>query len=127
MKRSKRVQKNNKRPKVSEMIMKVADDFIGMGKTLEDRRNYLHSACTAWNIACYSGSKREELLERSIKVFKDINNSTEDECRKHEENIRILMQQKDKYYPDVKVQILEAQINVVNGQEHVNIASTKMS
>jgi len=37
--------------KISEMIQEFAGDFIRLGKTPEDKQNYLNGACVAWNIA----------------------------------------------------------------------------
>jgi len=114
-----------KRPKLSEMILKFAGDYINMGETTADRENYLRSAVTAWNIAYFSGSKREELIKTCIKDFKEINNATKEQCRKFEANIRLLIKQKDKHCPDVKVQILDAQINIVDGKERITVASVR--
>ena len=50
MDRNKTAQATGK-PKISQSVLAFAGDFIGMGKTLAERRNRLTAASNAWNIA----------------------------------------------------------------------------
>ncbi len=50
-----------------------------MGETVEEKENYLRSACSAWNIACISGKKRENDLKHYIETHKRINRADQEE------------------------------------------------
>ena len=52
--------------KISAMVLKVAEGYIDMGVTREEKENYLRSACTAWNIACLPSLKRESAIQQYI-------------------------------------------------------------
>jgi hypothetical protein len=47
------------------------------------------------------------------------------ELRDTEENIRLLIKQKEKLYPKIEVQILGAQIQNINGKDIVTVASIR--
>ena len=117
-------QKKPVKGKISAMILKVAEGFIDMGETLEERKNLLQLACSAWNIACFESPKRYEYIERYIDKFREVNNPPEEVCRDLREDMLKLMEQKDKLYPKSNVQILHSDISVVDGKEHVVVLST---
>jgi hypothetical protein len=112
-----------KKHKISEMILKVAEEYINMGETTEDRENYLRSACSAWNIACLPLVQREQTIKKYSDQFQKINKSTNAACRDIEENMRKLINQKDKLYPDVNIQIINSRIDIIDGKEHVMVAT----
>ena len=117
-------QKKPVRGKISAMILKVAEGFFDMGETLEERKNLLQLACSAWNIACFESPKRYEYIERYIDKFREVNNPPEEVCRDLREDMLKLMEQEDKLYPKSNVQILHSDISVVEGKEHVVVLST---
>ena len=41
------------------------------------------------------------------------------------ENIQLLIDRKDKFYPDVSIQITHATIETINNKDHVTVASVK--
>lgn len=41
-------------------------------------------------------------------------------------NIKLLIRQKDELYPDVNIQIVNAIIHEIDGQNHITVASAKM-
>jgi hypothetical protein len=86
--------------------LKVAEGYIDMGETREEKKNYLRSACSAWNIACLSPFKRESAIKQYIEQCPKINNSDPADCKALEEDLRLLIKQKDRLYPDVNVQIV---------------------
>jgi len=55
--------------KVSAMILKVAAGYIDMGETVEEKGNYLRSACSAWNIACLPTLKREQVIKQYVEEY----------------------------------------------------------
>jgi len=59
-----RLRKSSGKPKISEMVLKVAAGYIDLGETTEQRENYLRSACSAWNIACVSAPNREHAIKQ---------------------------------------------------------------
>lgn len=113
--------------KVSAMILKVAEGFIDMGETVEEKENYLRSACSAWNIACMSAKKRKNDIKRYIKTYKKINRANEEDCKSLKENMIKLIKRKDELYPDVNnIQVVDSKIERINGQDHVIVASIKI-
>ena len=89
----KKKRKSSERQKISAMVLKVAEGYIDMGETREERENYFRSACTAWNIACLPGLKRESAIQQYIEQCREINNSDPEECKALEEDIRLLIKQ----------------------------------
>jgi hypothetical protein len=40
-----------------------------------------------------------------------------------EENLSLLIKQKDKFYPDVRIQIVDVHIKEINGKNHITVTS----
>jgi hypothetical protein len=112
--------------KISAMVLKVAEGYIDMGETGEERENYLRSACSAWNIACLPRVKREHAIKQYVEQYQKINKADESDCKAIEEDLRLLIKQKDRLYPDVNVQIIDSRIENINGKDHVTVASVKI-
>jgi hypothetical protein len=120
--------RKTKPEKVSAMILKVAEGYIDMGETVEEKENYLRSACSAWNIACMSGKKRENDLKRYIENYEKINEADEDECNSLKEDMKKLIKRKDELYPGVNnIHVVDSKIERINGKDHVTIASMKIN
>ena len=117
-------QKKPVKEKISAMILKVAEGLFDMGETLEERKNFLIVACTAWNIACFASPKRHEYLDRYIDKFRETNNPPEEVCRDLRDDMLLLMEQKDKLYPKISVRILHSDISVEDGKEQLVVLST---
>ena len=117
--------KSSRKPKISEMLLKVAAGYIDLGENLEQRENYLRSACSAWNIACLPQPKRETAIKKYLEQFQKINQADHSDCRGFEEDIRRLINQKDKLYPDVDVPIIGSRIETINGREHYIVFSAR--
>ena len=109
------------------MVLKVAEGYIDLGETTEERENYLRSACSAWNIVCLPTLKRESAIERYVEEYKKINKADATDCKALEENLRILIEQKDRLYPDVNVQIVGSRIENINGRNHVIVVSARIN
>jgi hypothetical protein len=113
-----------KRQKYSEMVLNVAWDFISGGGTPEERQNRLTSACTAWNYACVPVDVRTKLLDEWVAGYRKWNPGAEgDECRGVREVMERLIQRKPEKYPHVVRQILSCELKVVDGRDHVFVAT----
>ncbi len=127
MKMKNKMRKSCVKQKISAMVLKVAEGYIDIGETTEERGNYLRSACSAWNIACLPPLKREPAIKQYIEQYQKINKADDADCRALEEDLRLLIKQKDKLYPDVNVQIVGSRIENINGRDHVTVASVKIN
>jgi len=118
--------KSVQKPKYSEMLLEVADGYIQMGKTVADRANLLRSAITAWNIGCQPESSREESIQSYLIQYKLSNpkNSKSDNAS-FEDNIRKLVAQKERLYPNVTKQILGSKIDCINGKDYIAVQFTR--
>ncbi|ODS31808.1 MAG: hypothetical protein SCARUB_03056 [Candidatus Scalindua rubra] len=109
------------------MLLKVAGNFIGMGEGIDDKQEYLNCAVSAWNIACTKGNDRKQGIKEYMNEYKKMNPTfTKEDFKDEEENIRLLIQQKDKLYPDVNIQIANATIQEIEGKNHVTVASIRI-
>lgn len=107
--------------------MEVAQGYIDMGETREERENYLRSACSAWNIACLPPLKRESAIKQYIEQYRRINKADPADCKALEENLRQLIKQKDRLYPDVDVQIVNSRIDNIDGRDHAIVVTAKLT
>jgi CRISPR/Cas system-associated endonuclease/helicase Cas3 len=119
--------KSSTQQKISAMVLKVAEGYIDMEETTEEKENYLRSACSAWNIACLPHPERQSAIKRYVEQYQKINKADEADCRALEEDLRLLIKQKDRLYPDVKVQIVNSRIDNIGGKDHVTVASVKIN
>jgi len=126
MKMKKKMRKSLDKEKISAMVLKVAKGYIDMGESTEEKENYLRSACSAWNIACLPPFKREPAVKQYVEQYQKINKADKEDCIALEENIRLLIKQKDRLYPDVNVQIVDSRIENISGKDHVIVASVKI-
>ena len=108
------------------MVLKVAEGYIDMGETREEKEDYLRSACSAWNIACLPPSNRESSIKQYIEQYRKINQADLAECKALEEDLRLLIKQKDSLYPDVHVQIINSRIHNIDGREHAIVVTATM-
>ena len=67
-----------KKRKISEMIQEFAGDFIRLGKTPEEKQNYLNGACVAWNIASAPPERRKKLVDHFLAEYKRHNPNTDE-------------------------------------------------
>ncbi len=113
--------------KMSELLLNVAGDFINMGEDLEDKQEYLNCAVSSWNIACLNKKDRRKTIKKYIKEYARLNPGfTKKDCEAEEENIELLIQQKDKLYPEINKQIAGATIQEIEGKIHVTVASMRI-
>ena len=110
--------------KASEMILNVAVGLIAMGDTLEEKQNYLNTACTAWNLSLLPENKRDEAIDNCIQEFRKYNvNVNDEECEDLKENYRIIINHKIRAYPNSKKHMAGANVEFVNGEYKINVMS----
>ncbi len=127
MKMKNKLRKSSEKQKISAMVLRVAEGYIDLGETTQERENYLRSACSAWNIACSPPLEREPAIKQYVEQYQKINKADKADCRALEEDLRLLIKQKDKLYPDVDVQIVGSRIENINGRDHMTVASAKIN
>jgi len=116
--------KKSKRKKISEMVLDFAGDYIAMGEDIEDKQQYLNSAVSAWNIACLDEKERKRSIKNYMAQYRKLNpTQSKRDFRDAEKDLRLLITQKQKLYPEVWVQIVDAHINEINGKNHVTVAT----
>lgn len=110
--------------KISELLLHVARGFINMSKTIEEKQEQLNCAVSAWNIACLNKENRNSAIKKYMDEYKKLNPAfTENDFKDAEENLQLLIKQKNKLYPDLHKQIINAVIRDVDGKNHVTVAS----
>ena len=106
------------------MVLGFAGDYIAMGEDIEDKQQYLNSAVSAWNIACLDEKDRKRSIKKYMAEYRKLNpTQSKQDFRDVEEDLRLLIKQKEKLYPAIRVQIVDAHIKEVNGKNHVTVAS----
>ena len=106
------------------MVLDFAGDFIAMGEDIEEKQQYLNSAVSAWNIACLDEKSRERSIKKYMAEYRKLNpTQSKRDFRDVEEDFRLLITQKEKLYPEIRIQIVGARIQEINGKNHVTVAS----
>jgi hypothetical protein len=119
--------KKSKRKKISEMVLDFAGDYIALGEDIEEKQQYLNSAVSAWNIACLDEKAGKRSIKKYMTEYRKLNPTrNKRDFVDIEENLRLLIAQKEKLYPEVRIQIVDAQIQEINGKNHVTVASLNM-
>ena len=95
--------------KISQMIIDFASDYIDLGETIENKQAYLNVACIAWNLAVLPADQRQTALNDFLAQYKILNNYETDAGHvKHD--MELLIQQKMKLFPHIKMSIVQATI-----------------
>ena len=112
------------KPKVSEMVLDFAGDYIAMGEDIEEKQELLNGAVSAWNIACLDEKARKRAIKRYMAEYRKLNPAhSKQDFRDAEEDLRLLIEQKERLYPEVRIQIVDAHIQEIDGRVHVNVMS----
>ncbi|MBU0999717.1 hypothetical protein KKG24_05490 [Patescibacteria group bacterium] len=118
----------SKRKKISEMVLDFAGDYIAMGEDIEEKQQYLNSAVSAWNIACLDEKARKRSIKKYMSEYRKLNpTQSKQDFRDVEEDLRLLIKQKEKLYPEDRVQIVTANIQEINRKIHVTVASLNIN
>ena len=106
------------------MVIGFAGDYIAMGKDIEEKQQYLNAAISAWNIACLDEKKRKSSIKKYMAEYRKLNPMhIKQDFRDVEETIRLIIKQKEKLYPEVQIQIVNAHIQEIDGKNNVNVMS----
>jgi len=117
----------SQKKKISEMISDFAGDYISLGDDIQEMQQYLHAAVSAWNTACLNKRDRVRLIKSYMQNYRKMNPDQNKKVYKGvEDDLRLLIRQKIKLYPDVDVQVLDAQIEKVDGKMHIQVASMNL-
>jgi hypothetical protein len=109
----------------SQMLLKVGEELIQMGRDTIEKENYLRSVCTAWNIACLDPLYYEKFIYDTVLKFRAINNANNEDTKIYEENIRKLIERKNQIFPKTKIQILNAVLTEENGKLTIKTTTRK--
>jgi hypothetical protein len=108
------------------MVTGFAGDHIALGEDIEWKQEYLNGAVSAWNIACLDEKDRERAIRKYMAEYWKLNPKlSKQNFRDAEDDLRLLIEQKGKLYPHVKVQIVSAHIQEIDGKNHVTVMSLR--
>ena len=118
--------KKKPKNKISELIMGYAGDYILQGPDEFEKQQRLNTAVSAWNIACLDKIEREKGIKKYLKEYKKLNPEfNKKDLKEIQTDIKLLIELKIQKYPDVKVQVFDAQLVEKNGKAYVTVASLK--
>jgi hypothetical protein len=119
--------KSKKEKKVSEMLMDCASDFIMLGENEFDKQQRLYTAASAWNFACVNKENRKRQIQKYLKNFQKMNpGCTEEDVKNVKDILNNIISEKIRLYPDVKIQLFDAEVKDQGGKTYVKAASKKM-
>jgi hypothetical protein len=107
--------------KISAMIFEFASNYIHLGETIEEKQNYLNAACIAWNISILPPNAKQKALSDFLKQYHLQN--PEYSVADIQQDIEILMKEKTRLFPDVKIPIVSAIIQKDNETYKILAAS----
>ena len=106
------------------MVLGFAGDYVAMGENIEEKQEYLNGAVSAWNIACLDEKDRKRAIKKYMKEYRKLNPThSKQDLRDVEEDLRLLIKQKENLYPEVRVQIVNAHIQEIDGKDHMTVMS----
>ena len=114
------------KPKMSAMLLAVAEEFIALGHDTSDKQQRLFGAVSAWNIACLAPAAREPALQQFLAGYRDLDpGQTPQDIAAVEHDMRELIRKKLQTYPKVRTQIVDAQLQERDGRLHVLVAAVR--
>jgi len=124
MNKQSRKRKSSKKKKVSKMLLDIAKEYIVLGEDTEEKQELLNGAASAWNIACLDEKERKRAIKNYMKEYRKLNPThSKEDLDDVEEDLRILIKQKDELYPEVRIQIAGVNIEEKGGKDHVSVLS----
>ena len=120
------VRASNSATKMSALIAEYASDYINLGKTTEERQNFLNGACTAWNIANLADHLRDTALQQIAQTYKKVNPGIADaDVENYLHDMKILIQKKLRMFPHIRKTLLSASIEPIDDTHYwVRVFST---
>ena len=104
--------------KVSEMMIDVSGDLFQIVESREEMQAHVDLVATAWNIALCSQTERKANLKTFLKKQSKYAPNIE-ALKGLEWEMRRIMKQKDKLYPDVNKKIVVAEVVVTGVGEYI--------
>ena len=105
----------------------MAADFLGVGKTIEQKQNRLNAACSAWNMACGSPEVRQRQLDRYREGYLRSNPETfPADLAKSIKDMEALIASKLKMFPDDHRQIVSARAVMVGNAYRIDVTSATL-
>jgi len=106
------------------MIMDYAGNFILEGEDEFEKQQRLNTAASAWNFACLSDNEIKLNIKKYLKECKKLNPEyNKKDLMEIKSIIKDLIVEKIKMYPDIKIQIFNAQLKEENGKAYITVAS----
>jgi hypothetical protein len=113
---------------MSEMISEMAADFLGVGKTIEQKQNRLNAACSAWNMACGSPEVRQQQLDQYREGYLHSNPETSPaDLAKIIKDMESLIARKLKMFPDDQRLIVSARVVMVGNAYRIEVTSATLA
>jgi hypothetical protein len=112
--------------KMSEMISEIAANFIGFGRTPEEKDARLTAACSAWNMACMSPELRRQQLDQYVEGYRQFNPATSPhDLANIRRDMESLIERKLQMFPDDLRQIVSANVVMVGKDYRIEVASAR--
>lgn len=109
------------------MVWEFAGEYIRLGNTLEEKQNYLNSACSAWNIACNPPEVRNKSLDQYFESFRLYNKGASDEdVSDIRSNMEKLVENKLLLFPTINKKIVDARITHEAGKDNIVVISARV-
>jgi hypothetical protein len=113
--------------KLSEIILEMAEAFIGVGNTPDEKQSRLTAACSAWNMACSSPEVRHWLLEQYVEGYQRFNSATSpSDLASIRSDMESLMGRKLEMFPDDQRQIVSAKVVMVGADCRIEVAAANV-
>ena len=98
-----------------------------MGDTLEEKQNYLNSACSAWNMACNPPEVHNKQLDQYLESFRSYNaDASEEVISNVRSDMDKLIENKLRLFPSINKQVVDAQITHEAGKDNIVIISARV-
>ena len=110
--------------KISQMIIDFASDYIHLGKTNEEKQNYLNAACVAWNISILPKNIRKKALSDFLATYKK--NNPYKNINDIKNDMKLLIKEKVRMFPNVKIGISHATITETDNEYRIIATSVKL-
>lgn len=118
---------SNGKRKMSEMVLEMAEGFLSVGDTIEERQNRLNAAASAWNMACASPEVGEYQLQQFGKEYLRFNPATSPaDLANIIKDMKSLINRKLKMFPNDKRLIVSARSVKVGSHFRIEVASATL-
>ena len=110
--------------KISDAIKLILEPYLSSVKTLEDYRNFVSLACTAWNLSLGPQEEWVEEIGLLVSQMPDMDDKTREAMMR---TILSLAIRKHQLYPDNKRSIMDFRVTQTGRNYQIAIASSPPS